>query len=140
MKYTSILPVMAAGLFSVSVASLAADQMQDKIRDQDKLQTQDQLKTKDQDQLRTQDQLRDRDIYGHQLMSAEERVQFRQKMMSAKTKEEREQIRAEHHKTMQARAKAQGINLPDEPPANRGPGSGMGGGMGGGMGPGGGRK
>lgn len=138
MKHTSMIPVIATSLFCLSTISLAADQVQDKARGQDQLQTQDQTKTQDKDQLRTQDQLQDKQIYGHQLMSAEERNQFRQKMMTAKTVEEREQIRAEHHKTMQARAKAKGINLPDEPPMHRGPGSGKG--PGGSMGPGGGRN
>lgn len=73
-------------------------------------------------------------IYGSQLMTRQERIEYRAKLRSANTYEEREQIRLEHHRAMQARAKAQGMTLPDTPPA-------MGGGMGsgsGGMGPGGG--
>jgi len=73
-------------------------------------------------------------VYGSQLMTQEERMAFRAKMRSAKTQEEREKIRAEHHEQMKARAKERGVTLPDAPPA-------MGGGMGpggGGMGPGGG--
>lgn len=71
-------------------------------------------------------------IYGSQLMTQEERMEYRKKMRAAKTAEEREQIRKEHHEQMKARAKERGMALPDEPPA-------MGGGMGphGGMGPGG---
>ena len=67
-------------------------------------------------------------IYGSQLMSPKERDEYRAKMHAAKTPEEREQIRKEHHALMQKRAKAKGITLPDEPPAR-----------GGGMGPGGNR-
>lgn len=131
MKFIMLICAMVfSALLSASTA-LAADQYQ--TRDQDQVRDQDKDQTRDKDQLRTQDQIRDRDIYGHQLMTREERNSFRQKMMSAKTMEEREQIRKEHHTMMQARAKEKGINLPDEPPANRGPG--MGGGM---MGPGGG--
>lgn len=59
-------------------------------------------------------------------MTPQERADQRAKMGAAKTAEEREQIRKEHHKLMQERAKARGMTLPDEPPA-----------MGGGMGPGG---
>jgi hypothetical protein len=72
-------------------------------------------------------------------------------MRAAKTEQERAQIRAEHHKQMQERAKAQGVKLPDEPPpygkgggpgpgpgAGTGPGAGKG--PGGGMGPGGGPR
>lgn len=71
-------------------------------------------------------------IYGSQLMTPQERAEYQTKMHAAKTSEERERIRAEHHTQMQERAKARGVTLPDKPPA-------MGGGMGsGGMGPGGG--
>lgn len=100
---------------------------------------QDQSRT--QDQTRTQDQVRDRDIYGSQLMTPQERANYRKRMQSAKTVQEREQIRAEHHKQMQARAKERGVTLPDQPPARgggMGPGMGGGGMGGGGMGPGGG--
>jgi len=73
-------------------------------------------------------------VYGSQLMTREERVAYRAKMRAAKTQEEREKIRAEHHEQMKARAKERGVTLPDAPPA-RGGGMGPGGG---GMGPGGG--
>ncbi len=79
-------------------------------------------------------------IYGSQLMTAQERIEHRNKMRAATTAQEREQIRLEHHQAMQARAKAQGKSLPDTPPAlggGMGPGSGPGGG---GMGPGWGRN
>ncbi len=87
-------------------------------------------------QLQEQEQ-----IYGSGLMTKQERAEYRAKLRAAKTEEEREQIRKEHHERMKERAKAQGVTLPDEPPAiggGMGPG---GGGMGpgrGGMGPGGG--
>ena len=68
-------------------------------------------------------------IYGSQLMTPQERTEYQAKMRAAKTNEEREQIRAQHHEEMQERAKQRGMTLPDEPPAR---------GMGGGMGPGGG--
>jgi hypothetical protein len=87
-----------------------------------------------------QTQAQDQDqIYGSQLMTQEERIEFRAKMQAAKTVEEQEQIRNEHHKAMQERAASQGIVLPDQPSAGgrgMGPGSGMG--SGGGMGQGGG--
>ena len=81
-------------------------------------------------------------IYGSQLMTPQEQSEHRAKMRAAKTAEEREQIRKEHHKLMQERAKERGVTLPDEPPV-RGGGMGPDGhrmGPGGGMGgPGGGR-
>ena len=77
-------------------------------------------------------------VYGSQLMTNQERMEHRNKLRAAKTAEEREQIRLQHHEQMQLRAKEKGVTLPDMPPAQgggMGPGGGMGGGMGG-MGPG----
>ncbi len=91
-------------------------------------------------------------IYGSQLMTRRERIEYRARMRAAKTARERERIRAEHHRQMQERARERGFKLPDTPPpggAGMGPGGGGGGmgpgggGMGpggGGMGPGGGRR
>lgn len=100
--------------------------------------------TRDQDRVRDaatestqrveRQQLRDRDIYGHQLMTLQERNEFRARMRAAKTVEERERIRAEHHEQMVVRAKERGITLPEVPPAGRGPGMGSGMGMGSGAG------
>jgi hypothetical protein len=73
-------------------------------------------------------------IYGSQLMTQQERTEYRAKMSAAKTVGEQEQIRNEHHEQMKERAQARGVTLPDEPPA-RGGGMGPGGG---GIGPGGG--
>lgn len=86
-------------------------------------------------------------IYGSQLMTQQERTEYRARIRAAKTTEEREQIRNEHHELMKERAKTRGVTLPDEAPAagsGIGPGGSMpgGGGMesgGRGMGPGGGR-
>ncbi|MHB8223099.1 MAG: hypothetical protein ACYDHV_09670 [Desulfurivibrionaceae bacterium] len=82
-----------------------------------------------QQQIQTQEQ-----IYGSQMMSQQEREEYRLKMRAAKTVAEREKIRKEHHERMKTLAKERGITLPDEPPAK---GGGMG--PGSGMGPGGGR-
>lgn len=82
-------------------------------------------------------------IYGSQIMTQQERTEYRARMRAAKTVEERQQIRTEHHALMRERARERGVTLPDEPPAmggGMGPGGGMGGmGPGGGMGPRGGR-
>lgn len=79
----------------------------------------------------------DAPIYGSQMMTNQERVEHRNKLRAAKTAEEREQVRLEHHEQMKLRAKERGVELPDSLPAQ---GAGMGGrmGQGGGMGPGGG--
>jgi hypothetical protein len=73
----------------------------------------------------------DEPIYGSQLMTNQERIEHRNKLRAAKTVEEREQVRLEHHEQMKLRARERGAVLPDEPPA-------QGGGMGRSMGPGGG--
>lgn len=54
-------------------------------------------------------------MYGSQLMTPEERAEQHNKMCAAKTDEEREQIRKEHHERMQERAKAKGVTLPEMP-------------------------
>jgi len=65
-------------------------------------------------------------IYGSQLMTPQERAEQRAKMRAAKTAEEQEQIRREHHERMAVRAKERGVTLPDEP-LTRGGGMGAGG-------------
>jgi hypothetical protein len=112
----------------------AADQ--DQTRDRDRLETPDQ--TRDQDRLRDKDQVRDNQVYGSQLMTTQERNEYRNRMRATKTVQEREQVRNEHHARMQERAKERGLTLPAEPPA-RGKGFGPGPG-GGGAGPGGGPR
>jgi hypothetical protein len=94
-------------------------------------------RTKDKIQAQTKDQER---IYGSELMTEKERNEYRERMRSAKTEQEREKIRTEHHNRMLTRAKERGVKIPDEPPVKgggMGPGRGMGpgaGGMGGGAG------
>jgi hypothetical protein len=68
-------------------------------------------------------------IYGYQLMTPEERTEYRNKMRSLKTEEEREQFRIGHHEQMKIRAKERGVTLPDKSPT-RGRREGMGQGMG----------
>ena len=77
-------------------------------------------------------------VYGWQLMTEQERIEHRNKMMSMNTKEEREAYRLEHHMRMQERATDKGVTIPDQPQPR---GKGMmkqNGGMG--KGPGGGRR
>jgi hypothetical protein len=57
-------------------------------------------------------------IYGVQLMTEQERAEFRSKMRAAKTLEEKELIRNENHKAMQERAESHGMVLPDQQPKN----------------------
>lgn len=87
---------------------------------------------------RMQEQMRDQQIYGSEMMTPEERQEYRDRMRNATSAEEREQVRAEHHERMAERAQERGVDLPPAPPG-QGPGMAPGGGMGprGGQGPGG---
>ncbi|HET9664641.1 MAG TPA: hypothetical protein VFP00_10470 [Burkholderiales bacterium] len=84
-------------------------------------------------------------IYGYQMMTPQERDEYRAKMRNAASAAQRQAIRDEHHAAMAARAKERGFTLPDRPTGAgpRGPGMGPGMGPGGagsrgpGMGPGG---
>ena len=74
-------------------------------------------------------------IYGSQLMTEQERAEYRARMRTATSEEKRAQIRLQHHAQMQERAEERGIELPDAPPATgMGRGMGQGQGMGAGQG------
>ena len=74
-------------------------------------------------------------MYGGQLMTEQERAEYRSRMRTANSEQEREQIRLEHHAQMQERAAELGIELPDAPPmTGTGQGMGQGQGMGAGQG------
>ena len=62
------------------------------------------------------------------MMTEQERIEYRARMRTAKTAEEREQIRLEHHERMKERAKERGLSMPETPPRRGGVGRGMGGG------------
>ena len=54
-------------------------------------------------------------IPGSQLMTSEEREQYRQRMAAAKSDDERDRLRAEHYKAMDKRARLHGLRLADPP-------------------------
>lgn len=58
----------------------------------------------------------EKQIYGHELMTEQERTEFRSRLQGAASDEERQQIRWEHRMRMEGRAKERGVTLPDEPP------------------------
>lgn len=66
-------------------------------------------------------------IYGYQLMTPQERIEYRVKIRDAKNDKERREIRKKHHNIMTIRAWARGVILPAEPPV-RGGNMGVGGG------------
>ncbi len=65
-----------------------------------------------QEKVQTQEQ---EQVYGSQLMTQQERAEYRGKMSAAQSAEEQEHIRKEHHEHMKERAKASGVTLPEEP-------------------------
>lgn len=119
MKQRLIAPILVGLISLYTVGTLADD------------------KDRTQDGMQTQNQAQDR-IYGSQLMTEKERNEHRNKVRSAKTEQEQNRIRHEHHERMKKRAKQQGKTLPDEMPV-KGSRMGAGGGQGRGKGPGGGK-
>ena len=113
MKIRTVLTSVIAGLMLFPISALIAA---------------DKEKEKEQTQVQTKEPVQEQDkmIYGWQLMSTEERAQHRAKMQSLNTEQERQAYRAEHHKQMQARAKEQGVTIPDEPRSGSGFGPGPG--------------
>jgi hypothetical protein len=93
------------------------DRIQD--RDQDRLQDRDRTRDQDRDRDRLQqqlhvqdkDQLRDRDIYGSQLMTREERREYRNRIEAMQSVQEWARFRAEHQNRMMARARERNVNL-----------------------------
>lgn len=84
--------------------------------------TEEQLRTQQQMQLQLQEHNR---IYGHELMSQEERNVYMERLRLASNEQQRERIRNEHRERMDLRKRAlNGVG-------NRGAGAGAGGGMGG---------
>ncbi len=66
-------------------------------------------------------------VYGYQLMTPKERSDYMTRIHSARSFEERERLRIEHHRLMQERARNRNLRLPDMPQSpGRGPGGGPG--------------
>jgi len=80
-------------------------------------------------------------VYGWQMMSEQEQHEYRAKMQSMNTAEEKNHYRMKHHEMMDMRAKQQGVTLPSMPQNRNNMMDGHDGGMGtGGMGSGGGGR
>lgn len=67
-----------------------------------------------QQQKQLREQMPDQGMYGREMMTAEERERYRERLANASNDREWSQMRAEHQREMQARAKAQGRQL--DPP------------------------
>jgi hypothetical protein len=90
------------------------DRLQDRAGVQDRDPTQDRDRLQDRDQLHVQDndQLRSRDIFGSELMTRQERREYRNRIGEMETVQEWARYRAEHQERMMARAEEQGVDLP----------------------------
>jgi len=87
--------------------------------DRDRIRAQDRVVAPDRDRDRIQDRthapnfakLGDEDIYGSELMSAQERNAYRKALQNAATTDERARIEAQHRQEIQVRAENKGVNV-----------------------------
>lgn len=69
----------------------------------------------DRDHDQDRDQARDQNrIYGHELMSAQERQDYRERLRAARTAEERRRLMEEHREAMLKRAQERGLTLAED--------------------------
>ncbi len=136
MKYTTVTMALAAcALTLTSLSSFAQGRRQDapqdrpqdraqmergpQDRDQGRLQDRDRLDVPSHDRVRDQDRthapkfsgLSDQDIYGSEVMSVQERNEYRKRLQSADTTAKRKRVEAQHRATVQSRAKLQNTDL-----------------------------
>jgi hypothetical protein len=120
MKTTKTIAMLCLALLAATGTAYAQDRTRDQVRDQlhaadktrDRDMTRDRDQTKDMTKDRDQTKARDRDrIFGEQLMTEQERNEFRNRIRLAKSDGERAQIRNEHRKQMLERAKQRGVTL-----------------------------
>lgn len=111
-----------------------ADHDRDRMRDRDRIhqpamdpardmtQTQQRKQTQDRQQVQEQKRIHvpgtgngpDSDIYGHKLMSVQERNQYREQLRLVQSDpEQKTRFLAQHREQMQARARAQGVVIDD---------------------------
>ena len=141
MKYTLTISIIAAAMLAFASAasygdqgkgggakprgtpqvdrSLGRDRTQDKSRlempdrDQDQKRDMDKDRIRDRDRIHTDDpmQLADEDIYGGELMTAEERNQYRRELQAANAWKAKEKFQERHEEKMMKRAEKQGKDL-----------------------------
>lgn len=83
---------------------------QDRTMDQERMQSRD--RTQDREQTQTREHASSgpgEGIYGGNLMTVQERNQYREQLAGLKTDQERTEFKARHHEQMQQRAKERGI-------------------------------
>ncbi len=87
----------------------------DRMRDRDRMgaQQHDRDRTKDRTKAPDTAGFNENNVYGHDLMTDAERTAYRERIMNAETRQEREQIEAQHRHEMQVRAKNRNIKIDD---------------------------
>jgi hypothetical protein len=85
----------------------------DRLQDRDRLDVPSQDRDRDQDRTHVPDfaKLSDNDIYGSEVMSVQERNEYRNQLQNAGSVEERQRIESQHREMVQAKAKSQGVDL-----------------------------
>ena len=84
------------------------------MRDRDRIEEPEHDRDRIQDRTHAPDTagFNDNDIYGHELMSVQERNQYREQLRLVEgDPEKKTQFMAQHREEMQVRAKAQGVNV-----------------------------
>lgn len=96
----------------------------DRLRDRDRLSepAQDRDRVRDQDRTHAPDKAKPgaKGIYGNELMSVEERNQYREQLrLTESDPQARTKFMAQHEETMRARAKQQGVKISEAPEAEQ---------------------
>jgi hypothetical protein len=94
----------------------------DRLRDRDRITMPDQDRDRVQDRTHAPDNAKqaEQQIYGYELMSEEERLQYRERIRNAENRQEAEQIEAQHRHEMQIRAKEKGVEIGEPKMAQKG--------------------
>lgn len=90
-----------------------ADRDRDIDRDRLRDRLDDPSQDRDRDRTHVADfsRLKDRDIYGSEIMSMQERNEYRRQLQDAASAEERRQIETRHRETVRAKAQSQGVDV-----------------------------
>ena len=85
----------------------------DRLRDRDRIEVPSHDRDRVQDRTHVPDfaKLSDQDIYGSEVMSVQERNEYRYQLQNANSEKERQQIEARHREMVMAKAQSQGIDL-----------------------------
>ena len=123
---TSVLILLSTAIFAQHGPPGGHAQPQDRAQaergqqsDRDRLRDRDRIEVPSHDRDRVQDRthvpdfakLSDQDIYGSEIMSAQERNEYRYQLQNANSEKERQQIEARHREMVMTKAQSQGVDL-----------------------------